>query len=411
MNKDNWFDTARFGLFIHWGLYAMRAKGEWAKSIEKISEEEYQKYFDFFNPDRFDPVQWARLARKAGMKYFVLTAKHHDGFCLWDTRYTDFNSVKAPRCRRDLVKETVDAFRTEGIRVGLYYSLPDWHHPNYVIDSRHPMREDHAVELGTEPVERSPEIYTQFLHNQVKELLTDYGEVDMIWFDGSYPETEKYWNSPGLAAMIRKLQPDILINRLPGFSHFESPEQCLPVKNMQKTWEGCQILTQNSWGYHRDFPIVKTLAETLEMLVRHVSRSGNLLLNVGPTARGNFAESYIELLQGVGDWMEINGKSIYNCTAAPAEYVEPHDGYYTWNEADRILYLHLFSWPDRRIHLPEMYGKVSYAQLLHDGNELPLVESDPKNPNLRGTMPGACTLILPAKKPATPLPVIEIFIQ
>jgi alpha-L-fucosidase len=389
----------------------MRAKGEWAKSNEKISDGEYQKYFDFFNPDRFNPKQWAHLARKARMKYVVLTTKHHDGFCLWNTKYTDFNSFLAPRCRRDLVKEVVDAFRAEGIRIGLYYSLADWHHPNYAIDARHPLRGDDIAKLKMSPIERTPEIYTQFLHNQVKELLSDYGKIDLIWFDGSYPETEKYWDSCKLATMIRELQPEILINRLPGFSDFKSPEQSLPAEKMKEAWEGCQILTQHSWGYHVDYPLAKSLGETLEMLVQHVSNSGNLLLNMGPTARGNFPDSFVEMLIKIGDWMEVNEKSIRDCTAAPSEYSPPHNGYYTWNESEKILYLHLFSWPDRRVHLPNLQGRIAYAQLLHDGSELSLTENDSKNPNLCNIMTDACTLALPVKKPATELPVIEIFLK
>ena len=179
--RMEWFQQARFGMFIHWGIYSIPARDPWVKSEERMTNEEYDKYFQEFNPHRYNPREWARLARRAGMKYAVLTAKHHDGFCLFDTKYTDFNAVKA--CGRDLVREYLDAFRAEGLRVGLYFSLIDWHHPDFphCSDDYHPMREnpDHPDEG------RDFDRYLKFMHNQVEEICTNYGKLDVLWFDFS----------------------------------------------------------------------------------------------------------------------------------------------------------------------------------------------------------------------------------
>ena len=180
-----WFVHDRFGMFIHWGLYSMPARHEWVKSREEIPEEKYDKYFKYFNPDLFDPKDWARKAKEAGMKYAVLTTKHHEGFCMFDSKYTDYKCTNTP-AGRDIVREYVDAFRAEGLRIGFYYSLIDWHHPDFPIDPIHPRRDD--KDAYEQSKGRDMHKYAEYMRNQVEELLTNYGKIDILWFDFSYPD-------------------------------------------------------------------------------------------------------------------------------------------------------------------------------------------------------------------------------
>ena len=186
-----WWRDARFGMFIHWGLYALPARHEWVRNNERITNEQYQKYFERFNPDLYNPRDWAKMAKAAGMKYVVLTAKHHEGFCLFDSKFTDYKSTNTP-CKKDLVKEYVEAFRAEGLKVGFYYSLIDWHHPDYIIDRIHPQRPATDKDFTDENFAKLNEgrdmaKYRQYMKNQVRELLTNYGEISIIWFDFSFP--------------------------------------------------------------------------------------------------------------------------------------------------------------------------------------------------------------------------------
>ncbi|OQA81924.1 MAG: Alpha-L-fucosidase [Lentisphaerae bacterium ADurb.Bin242] len=403
-NQFEWFDAARFGMFIHWGVYTMGATAVWQKSFERLTDEQYDRYVKHFNPDRFNPEEWARLARRAGMKYFVFTSKHHDGYCLFDSQYTEYKYH-----HQDLLCKVIDAFRSEGLRVGVYYSLPDWHHPNYPRDARHPQHADPQLS------DFNP--YTEYLHHQVRELLSHYGKIDLLWFDGSYPDTEHIWNTPKLNDMIHSLQPEILVSRLPGYSDFDTPEQTIPRQGlfddngMPVRWEGCQVL-HGEWGYIRDKKW-KTSAELVQMLVRHASRGGNLLLNVGPTSRGALDEHTVELLEELGKWMDWNGRSIYNCSGAPAEFPEPEGCRYTWNAEKKTLYVHFLTWPDHRIDLPNLAGKVEYAQLLADGGEIRFREYLPGNVHgPEDPAPGTLRLALPIESPKNcPVPVIELFLQ
>ena len=201
--RTEWFRHDRFGMFIHWGLYAIPARGEWVRSTEEMPEEPYLAYFREFTADRYDPKEWARLARQAGMRYAVLTAKHHDGFCLFDSQLTDYKSTNTP-CGRDLVREFLDAFRAEGLKVGLYYSLLDWHHPDYPHfgDQNHPLR-NHPEE-GNEGRDFSR--YLAYMHGQIRELLTNYGRLDVMWFDFSYGDMKcETWKAAELMEMVRSL--------------------------------------------------------------------------------------------------------------------------------------------------------------------------------------------------------------
>lgn len=415
----SWFTHDRFGMFIHWGLYSMPARHEWVRHNEKIDNETYQVYFDLFNPDLFDPKQWAKAAREAGMKYFVITTKHHEGFCLWDTKYTDYKAPNTP-AGRDLLREVVDAFRAEGLRVGFYYSLIDWHHPDFTIDQIHPLwdKVDHDEFNKGRDMHR----YAEYMRNQVTELLTNYGKIDVLWFDFSYPSRGKGrddWESEKMIRLVRSLQPDIIVDNrldLPGSGDIVTPEQFTPDRGMTDeegnpvVWEGCQTFS-GSWGYHRNETSWKSVEMCIQMLVNHVSRNGNLLMNVGPTSRGYIDQRALDRLAGYAEWMKYNSRSIYGCGAAPEEFPAPPDCRYTWNPETRRLYLHCFAWPFKHITLPNLADKVRYAQLLADGSEIRIrPRKEEALHQTAGT--GELILELPVQLPTgSTVPVIELFLK
>jgi alpha-L-fucosidase len=421
-DKWKWWVDARFGMFIHWGLYALPARHEWVKNQERITEEEYQKYFEQFDPDLYDARRWARAAREAGMKYFVITTKHHEGFCLWDSEYTDYKATNTPY-GKDLIAPMVEAFRAEGLRVGFYHSLIDWHHPEFPVDRCHPMRDNE--EFKAKAKDRDVAKYAEYLHNQVRELLTRYGTVDYMFYDFSYPDEggkgRKDWQSEKLIAMTRELQPSIIVNDrldledVEGGWDFKTPEQVMvrewvKVGGKRVLWETNQTFS-GSWGYHRDEATWKSVEQLVKMLIDTVSKGGNLLLNVGPTARGEFDERALERLAGIGRWMEQHGRSIYGCSEAPEGFATPQDCRLTYNPETRRLYVHVFSWPFRDLHLDGYKGKVAYAQLLNDGSEIPMEEERTLWQTDEGLSTDTVTLHIPVQKPSVTVPVIELFLR
>lgn len=376
----------RFGMFIHWGAYAVNGRTEWLRSHERMSIEAYQKYVDEFNPKKDCINSWAKLAKKAGMKYAVMTAKHHDGFCLFKSNYTDYSTYHT--IQRDLVKEFVEAFRAEGIQVGLYYSVIDWYHPAYPTyqDLQHPLRDDENER--EKEAKRDLANYIQYLHNQVRELLTNYGKIDILWFDFSYNNPKdsglpsmkgETWEATKLVQMIRELQPEIIINnRLGGdlrkenpeyyAGDFTSPEQIVPLQGMVNEkgevipWEAC-ITMNSSWGYSQNFFSHKSTKTLIRALIECVSKNGNMLLNVGPTAKGDIPKESVQSLLEIGEWMEQNGESIYGCAAAPIP--KPDWGRYTMK--GNKLYAHILERGIGPIPLVGLEGKIKSAKLLSDG--------------------------------------------
>ncbi|GIH20859.1 alpha-L-fucosidase [Rugosimonospora africana] len=415
--RTAWFTRARFGLFIHWGIYAAAARHEWVKSQERLDDARYDAYFDHFDPDLYDPRAWAEEAWRAGMRYVVVTSKHHDGFCLWDSALTDYRATRTPH-GKDLLRPLLDAFRDRGLRTGLYHSLLDWHHPQYPVDLHHPQRDDPAVRAQPRDIGR----YADYLHGQVRELMSGYGRIDLAWFDFSFPgqgENAKgaaQWRSEQLLAMVRELQPHILVNdRLDlGGGDIITPEQVQPTAELVagyppgQVWEACHTLN-GSWGYDRDNLDWKSADQLIRLLVDTVSLGGNLLLNVGPDARGQWEPRAIERLRGIGEWMRLHERSIRE--AGASRYSPPPDARYT--QAGDRLYLHLFSWPTRHVHLPGLAGRVRYAQFLHDASEVRTVTVDPHDTAstaLRGVPSGALTLELPVRRPDVAVPVVELFL-
>jgi alpha-L-fucosidase len=417
IQRMKWWTDARFGMFIHWGLYSLPARHEWVKNYERLTNDQYQKYFDNFNPDLYNPKEWARQAKDAGMKYVVLTAKHHEGFCLWDSKYTDYKSTNTP-FGKDLIKEYVEAFRAEGLKVGFYYSLIDWHHPDYTIDSRHPQRQESDSAYAKLNKGKDMKKYQEYMKNQVRELLTNYGEISIMWFDFSFPgkngKSRADWDSENLLKMVRSLQPGIIIDDrldlkdVEGGWDFTTPEQykvaSWPEWNGKRVpWETCQTFS-GSWGYYRDETSWKSNQQLLELLIESVSKGGNLLLNVGPTARGTFDYRAQDRLKSMGEWMKVNGRSVYGCTEAPSEFVPPANTVLTYNPVTKRLYVHLLVYPMGRMTIRGWADKVKYIQLLNDASEVYYSVG-------KGEASNDINLNLPIQKPPVEIPVLEIILK
>ena len=387
-----WYTQARFGLFLHWGLYAIPARGEWVRSVERIPNGDYDPYMAQFDPRHCDMRAWMAAAKGAGMKYAVLTAKHHDGFCLFDSAYTDFKSTNAP-AGRDFVREFLDAAREAGLRAGLYFSLIDWRHPDFPHygDENHPMRDDPAY--GNEGRDFSR--YLDYMHAQVRELCSNYGKLDLLWFDFSYGGLRgEAWRASELVEMVRALQPGVIIdNRLevsgqgfgslaacaptPFHGDFVSPEQIVPPAGLRDAqgrplvWESC-VTMNNHWGYCAQDHFYKPAPMLVRKLVECVSKGGNLLLNVGPDAQGRFPDRALAILEEMGRWMDRNGESVYGC--GPAGLDKPEFGRYT-RKGDR-LYVHIL---ENTVGPLPLFGvdrdRIASIRRLADGSEVKLSTS------------------------------------
>ena len=390
--RMEWYLDARFGMFIHWGLYSIPARGEWLRSEEEITKEDYMKYFEEFNPSDYDPKAWARAAKEAGMKYVVLTAKHHDGFCLYDSQYTDFKSTNT-KLGRDIVKDFVEAVREEGLKVGLYFTIIDWYHDDYPHygDKFHPMRKN--PEFKNEG--RDFDNYLTYMHNQIREICTNYGKIDLLWFDFSYDDMRgEKWKATELMSMVRSLQPDVIIdNRLecsgeglgslaacdptPYHGDFVTPEKMIPPNGIQDVqgndiaWEAC-VTMNNNWGFCAVDHFFKPASMLIKKLVECVSKGGNMILNVGPDARGNIPEESMNILKGIGAWMNKNGKSIYGC--GKTQMPKPDYGRVTGK--GNHLYFHLFEntiGPVPLLGVPK--DRVKGTRYLATGAEVPVSTS------------------------------------
>lgn len=421
-----WWTEARFGMFIHWGLYSLAARHEWVRSRERMDDEAYGRYFARFDPDLYDPRAWARTARETGMKYVVVTTKHHDGFCLWDSMHTDYKSTRTP-AGRDLIAPLVEALRAEGLRVGFYHSLLDWHHPEYTLDAFHPMRDDPA--FAARAANRDIGKYADYLHAQIEELLSAYGPIDTLFLDYSFPgpggKGRKEWKSERLLETIRRLQPGILVNDrldllgVTGGWDYRTPEQFMPREGLRVDgrpvpWEACQTFS-GSWGYDRNESTWKSVRQLVLMLVETVGKGGNLLLNVGPTGRGTFDGRALDRLRGIGAWMRSNARAVHGCTEAPAGFSRPANTLLTYNGKTGRLYVHVLEWPAGFLTLEGYGGRVEYAQLLHDASEVGFLEKGATPGFMVGPREASSekdlTLRLPVVPPDVEVPVIELFLK
>lgn len=386
--RMQWWNDARFGLFIHWGLYSIPAGewkgqtdyGEWIRTSAHIPVDEYEKFLSQFNPVKFDPELWVRTAKDAGMNYIVITSKHHDGFCLFDSKYTTFDVMSTP-FKRDILKELAAACRKYGMKLCFYHSIMDWHHPDYL-----PRREWETTR-STEGADF--ERFVQYLKNELKELLTNYGDIGVLWFDGNWEST---WNNDrgrDLYNYVRSLSPNIIINNRVGqpppsesgvgfrdigsVGDYGTPEQEVPATGLPgQYWETCMTMNDH-WGYNSHDIHWKSSRELIQTLADIASKGGNFLLNVGPTAEGVFPQASIDRLRDIGSWMKVNGEAIYGTSASPFSAVG-------WGRVTQKnmpdgtrLYLHIFDWPrDGNLDLHGILNEPTRTFLLADGKRIPL---------------------------------------
>lgn len=351
-----WWIEARFGMFIHWGLYSILKRGEWVMFFERIPKAEYAKLAFKFKPARFNANEWVALAKNSGMRYMVLTTRHHDGFCLWDSQVSDFTSVKTA-AKRDFIAEFVEACRKAGMRIGFYYSLLDWRWPEY-----------------WDGPSKNPEGWAKFreyVHMQVRELMANYGKIDVLWYDGAWPYRAEDWQSERLNSMVRSLQPDIIINNRSGVPEdFETPEQ--HIRYYDRPWESCVTIDESWWGYHSGDKHLKSPLEIVRLLTRCAAGNGNLLFNVGPRSDGSIPEAYARRLRVVGEWLKRNGESIYGAGAAP--FGAHHLGYVT--AKGNKAYIHVLYWPGREMCVAGIKNKVLHVYMLATETSLPYEQKD-----------------------------------
>jgi len=349
-----WFQEARFGMFVHWGLYSQLGRHEWVMNRERIPVREYERLAATWKPKPRPAREWAALAKKAGMKYMVMTTKHHEGFCLWDTRQTDYN---AARCGpgRDLVREYVEACREAGLKVGFYYSLMDWHHPDGARCAKD---------------EKARRRFLDFTQGCVRELMTNYGKIDILWYDVSWPlSSPALWESRKMTAMARRLQPHILVNdraQLP--EDFGTPEEHVTAAARGRGWEACMTFN-GSWGYMPSAIDWRSVREVIGMLATCAGGFGNLLLNIGPAPDGSVPPQATERLTAVGRWLAENGEAVYGRT-------DRTDGRMEWMACGpfsikgRNLYWWVSRWPGRELVVGGLKTKVARATYLATGKPI-----------------------------------------
>lgn len=349
-NKVQWWQDAAFGMFIHWGVYSGEGRGEWIMYQEHIPYAEYRILAENFKPKSYSPEKWVALAKEAGMKYIVLTTRHHDGFCLYDSHYSDFTSVKMGP-HKDLIAEFAAACHKAGMKMGFYYSLQDWHFPGVLPQGYS------KPENITEPLVRQA-------HDQVKELLTNYGKVDILWFDGMWPGDTAVWRSGELIRMARKLQPGILVNDRAGTgADFLTPENVVTAHN--RPWESCYTMNR-TWGYAPYDLNYKPVAELIRLLASCASQGGNFLLNVSPDGDGNIPEKQVSSLKEIGKWLNLHGSAIYK--AEPSPIVAPNMGFQS-RVGDKV-YLLVQRWPGTVLPFAWCGSKVLSAKILTTGQKL-----------------------------------------
>src|SRR5882724_2116382 len=353
--RMKWWHEAKFGMFIHWGLYSTLGRHEWVMENEGIPVSEYEKLADQFKPKPQAARDWARLARRAGQKYMVMTTKHHEGFCNFDTKLTDYCATKRGP-GRDLVREYVDAARAEGLRVGFYYSLMDWHHPD-------------GARCKTDEAARKR--FVGYIHGQVNELMSNYGKIDILWYDVAWPLDAKGWESVEMNRMVRKLQPDILINnrsKIP--EDFETPEQRI-VASANRPWESCMTLN-DSWGYHAADDGWKSAKTVIRNLITCARDGGNYLLNIGPKPDGSIPPETVKILTEVGDWM-----SKYESTVRGADICQDKRGnYLSFTRKGSVLYAHVHYYPGETVVIGNLLNKVKNVKMASTGQPVKFEQDD-----------------------------------
>lgn len=347
-----WWRSARFGMFVHWGLYSILARDAWAMGDEDIPLSEYVQLTSRFQPQKDAAKNWARLAREAGMKYIVMTTKHHDGFCLFNSQLTDYCAPKQA-AGRDLTYEFVEAARAEGLRIGLYYSLMDWHHPDWRICTQS---------------EEARKRFVAYTHGQIRELLTQYGTIDILWYDMPVPLDAVGWDSSGLNKMVFELQPEIIVNnrnKLAG--DFVTPEQ--NVKPATGDWEACMTLN-DCWGYVAGDNNWKSPQFLTQALIECSANGGNLLLNIGPRADGSIPDPCTQVLGRLGQWTRANADAIYNTQRC--RFL--HGDICGFTSRNNTLFVHIYYWQGRELTIGGVTTKVRSAKLLATNENISFVQ-------------------------------------
>jgi len=375
--RVKWFRDAGLGLFIHWGLYSLLGHGEWAQWREDIHPLEYAKLADKFNPRKFNAKTWAKLARDMGARYVVLTTRHHDGFSLWDSYVSEYTSMKTA-AKRDFVAEYVNAMRNEGLKVGLYYSLMDWSWP--VFNMKHaekdPLAWQKFAEKGPAYDPKGWKVFVKYVHEQVRELMSNYGKIDLLFYDGGWNQTAAQWQSRKLNSMVRSLQPQILINdRAVTREDYTTPENEIPLhlEPRKAPWEVCYCVN-DTWGHIPSDKNYKTARQCIHSLLRVRSAGGNLILNAEPKGNGAMTVQFTKIMQHLGQWIKKNGESIYNCRlAAMADHATgffSQPGLVTANPAKNRAYYHILRWLGGNEHCVKIDAQITSAKFLHDGRKL-----------------------------------------
>ena len=343
-----WWHEARFGMFIHWGLYSVIGRHEWVMENEGIPVEEYEKLAREFKPKPYPARAWAKLAKAAGQKYMVMTTKHHEGFCHFETKHTNYCAPKQGP-GRDLVKEFVEAARAEGLHVGFYHSLMDWHHP----DGARCAKDEEARKR-----------FVEYIHGEIRELMTQYGKIDVLWYDVAWPLDAAGWESERMNKMVFELQPDIIVNNrnlLPG--DFSTPEQEIVADKSGHSWESCMTLN-DSWGFHRADDAWKSPKQVIRNLIECSSQGGNYLLNIGPHADGSIPEESVKIFEEVGQWMQRNGGAIYASDVCEVN----NSNYASFTRKGNTLFMHVYFWPGETVTLGGLLNQVKSVKLHASGS-------------------------------------------
>jgi alpha-L-fucosidase len=348
--RMKWWHEARFGMFIHFGLYSVMGRHEWVMEEEGIPVPEYEQLAKQFNPVPNSARAWAKLARQAGQKYMVMTTKHHEGFCNFDTKLTNYCAPKQA-AGRDLVREYVEAARAEGLRVGFYYSLMDWHHRDGAR-----CRDDEAARVR----------FVEYTHGLIRELMTNYGKVDVLWYDVNWPLNSHQWESERMNKMVFELQPDIIVNNrngLPG--DFTTPEQQITAAARGRAWESCMTLN-GSWGYQRADDSWKDSKTIVRNLIQCANGGGNYLLNIGPKPDGSIPRESVDVLTDVGKWLARNGETFYEtdrCSVSHSEYAE-------FSRKGNTLYMHVHYWPGDYVAISGLKTEIKSARFVVGGKPI-----------------------------------------
>ncbi|WP_059046948.1 alpha-L-fucosidase [Paenibacillus rubinfantis] len=372
----SWFEDAKLGIFIHYGIYAVDGVSEsWSFHNGVISYEDYMKQLDGFTASRLNADHWAELIERSGAKYAVLTTKHHDGVALFDTKYSDLSVVKRTPAQRDIVKAYAEAISKQGIRLGLYYSLIDWSHPDYpsvfpggiVPDDLSRVNRFSEPSDGVQDEERWQR-FLQFNRHQLSEILTRYGTVDLLWFDGDWERSAEQWGLPEFKAYLRSFHPEIIINsRLAGHGDYKTPEQGLPITRPEGPWEFCTTIN-TSWGYQPKDQKYKSLKQIIRMFCDCISMGGNMLLNIGPREDGTIDPRQADILLGLGNWIRKHEEAVYG--TVEGLMTRYWLGGSTLSKDRKTLYLFVYDDPKECVCLKGLCNPIQKITILHSGKEL-----------------------------------------